>query len=288
MTEQTIAFAEVAVHRDLQPRISIDQSVVEEYAEVLRGDARALPPIDVFLVGTEETPYVVDGYHRWHAHRLVESEWLRCNVVGRGTLDEGRWVSTRSNRTHGLRRSNEDKRAAVLSALATEIGQEQSNRVIAEHVGVSADLVSAVRSEWEASLSGKRVEVTESTPGGAKPRKRRGRDGKLYPVRPEPVAVVDAAPIMPPHASDETVREYLNTSDTKAVQRIREPSRGAGFWQTKTDADINAIVEEVGGRILLDLAVVEGGESLRHQINMRPEAAKWLASALSAAVESLE
>jgi len=315
-----IAFANVAVHRELQPRVTIDQDVVDEYAAILAQRPDALPPLDVFEVG--DLPYVVDGYHRWHAHRKIGAEWLPCRVVGSGTLDQARWISTRSNQAHGLRRTNADKRAAVLSALATAIGGEQSNRVIAEHVGVSADLVAAVRAEWEASLSGRRIEVTETTPDPVPevPKKRRGKDGKLYPTeatkadrraRVEAVRSDPLTPMTSPHVPVELVQSYLahmpppevprpepspieaaiamarNAAEpTEApTGRIREPSRGAGFWVTKVDEYMSAIVENVEGRVVVDLAVATVRGPERHQIELRPDGALWLSGALKGAAE---
>lgn len=331
---EQIAFSDVAVHRDLQPRVTIDEGVVADYAAVLAERPDALPPLDVFEVVAQDgraTPYVVDGYHRWHAHRSAGIEWLRVRFVGRGTLDEARWISTKSNQTHGLRRSNADKRAAVLSALATAIGGEQSNRVIAEHVGVSSDLVAAVRVEWEASLGGKRPEVTETAPDVPEaPKKRRGKDGKLYPSKKtaERVEAVRAAgvPEIGPetmvHPSQELAREYLATPtvekaramiEARAVERakirgaadpvdlaesqqvlaelgitggrVRAPSRGAGFWVTKVDADVSAIVELVDGRVVVDVALADG-DVTRHQMSLRPGVAEWLGSALTQAART--
>jgi hypothetical protein len=323
MTEdiRKIAFDDVAVHRELQPRVTIDQEVVDDYAAILVDRPDALPPLDVFDVAG--VPYVVDGYHRWHAHRKIGAEWLPCRVVGKGTLDEARWISTRSNQTHGLRRTNADKRAAVLSALATAIGGEQSNRVIAEHVGVSADLVAAVRAEWEASLSGRRIEVTETTPDPVPevPKKRRGKDGKMYPTeatKAERRAKVEAfreEPIPEPvmgRPSDDLVRSYIAHMPPPEVPRpepspieaaiamarnaaelieapdgrIREPSRGAGFWVTKVDERMSAIVENVSGRVVVDLAVATERGVERHQIELRPDGALWLSGALKGAAET--
>lgn len=315
-----IAFDDVAVHRELQPRVTIDQEVVDDYAAVLADRPDALPPLDVFEVGG--VPYVVDGYHRWHAHRKVGAEWLRCRVVGSGTLDEARWISTRSNQSHGLRRTNTDKRAAVLSALATAIGGEQSNRVIAEHVGVSADLVAAVRVEWEASLGGRKAEpqVTETPPEPEEPKKRRGKDGKMYPTaagkveRRAKVEAIRSEPVPEPvmtHPPTELVQSYLAHMPPPEVPRpepspieaaiaaarrvvepieampgrIRESSRGAGFWITKVDEYMSAIVENVEGRVVVDIAVATVRGPERHTLELRADGAQWLSGALKGAAE---
>ncbi len=84
-------------------------------------------------------------------------------------MDEAIWLASRANLTHGVRRTNEDKRRAVEMALSSK-GASMSDRAVAEHVGVTHPLVSKVRGEVET--------VTTST-------ERIGRDGKVYPAPPE-------------------------------------------------------------------------------------------------------
>ena len=136
---------------ECQGRAELNAEVVREYFELYLAGVQ-LPPIEVFDV--QGTPYLVDGFHRHDAacaSGLVEIEAV---FVGRGTFDEAVWYSTGVNKNHGLRRSNADKRRAVRNALLNPIGQEQSSRTIAKHVGVSHTMVNDVRAEVE----GRRVE----------------------------------------------------------------------------------------------------------------------------------
>src|SRR5690606_39168080 len=107
--------------------------------------------------------------------------WLRCEVVGEGTIDEAIWHAAAVNQTHGVRRTNADKRRAVRLALETEIGMEQSSRVIAEHVGVSHTFVERLREELAAERQVTTVatsDAPEQVATDATSQPRRGRDGK--------------------------------------------------------------------------------------------------------------
>ncbi len=63
--------------------------------------------------------------------------------VRAGTLTDAQLFSYGANQDHGLRRTNEDKRKAVLGVLALK--PDGSDRAIAKHVGVSDKTVAAAR-----------------------------------------------------------------------------------------------------------------------------------------------
>lgn len=63
----------------------------------------------------------------------------------RRPLADAQWYSFGVNKTHGLRRSNEDKRRSVEGALSHEMGGERSDGFIADHCGVSQRMVSEIR-----------------------------------------------------------------------------------------------------------------------------------------------
>ena len=185
---QKFPIREIVRDERCQARVKPDPDISEEYATAYRAKAK-MPPIEVFIV--DGAPYVVDGWHRLAGAIKAEVTWITCDIVGTGTIDEAIWKAVAANQTHGYRRSNEDKRNAVRLALESQIGIEQSSRVIAEHLGVSDKLVSELRAEREEA----RRQVRESAP---EPVKRTGKDGKSYTVKPkapkpepapEPVAV---------------------------------------------------------------------------------------------------
>lgn len=177
---------EIILDERCQARVSVDHDAVEEYRAAYEAGTE-LPPLRVFLV--DEKPYLVDGFHRLPAAMAAGKQWLRCEIVGEGTVDEAIWHAAAVNQTHGVRRTNADKRRAVRLALETEIGMEQSNRVIAAHVGVSDVFVAKVREEFEAERRGQVQTVSTCGEGEAQtvstsePRKRIGKDGKTYSAK---------------------------------------------------------------------------------------------------------
>jgi transposase-like protein len=144
--EKTVPVEDIILDERLQARAEINHEAVTEYAEAYRTGAK-LPALDVYRVSGKL--YLVDGFHRIAAVRVTGQTFARIRVVGDGTIDDAVWHATAVNATHGLRRSNADKRRAVLLALRSGIGAEQSSAIIAEHVGVSRNLVAEIRREVE-------------------------------------------------------------------------------------------------------------------------------------------
>ena len=137
----TLQIDQINVTGDTQPRDTLDENVVEEYADGYRAGVE-FPAIVVFYDGT--TYWLVDGFHRYRAAVVVELPCLTCKVH-EGTLQEAQWYSYSANQTHGLRRSNADKARAVRAALKHPNGTALSDRQIADHVGVSHTFVSSTR-----------------------------------------------------------------------------------------------------------------------------------------------
>ena len=120
-----------------QPRVVIQGAIIAEYAEEMRNGAQ-FPPIDVFWDG--ETMWVADGFHRTLA-AIEAGETTILARVHQGDLDDAILFSVGANSAHGLRRTNADKRRAVLVALRSPKQQDKSAREIARLCGVSHQTV---------------------------------------------------------------------------------------------------------------------------------------------------
>src|ERR1700744_3362629 len=96
-----LAVSDVVYREDLYPRLEKSQRTVEQYAE----DLSVLPPIEV-----NQHNELIDGWHRWTAHRKVGAERIRVTVTE--TAGEGPFLelAIRRNASHGLQLSLEDKR----------------------------------------------------------------------------------------------------------------------------------------------------------------------------------
>lgn len=124
-----------------QPRAQIDMTTVAEYAEDMANEA-AFPPVVVFFDG--ENYWLADGFHRYHAALSLGLAEIDADLR-QGTLQEAQWYSYSVNQSHGLRRSNDDKRRAVEAALRHPFAARYSDEHIAHHCGVHRNTVLAYR-----------------------------------------------------------------------------------------------------------------------------------------------
>lgn len=165
MREQLLDLAVVRIDGDTQPRVAIDQTLVKEYAEAIQAGTE-LPPVEVVSDGAEH--WLVDGFHRYFAHRMLDHKQIRA-VVTTGMLSEAQWRSLAANKTHGLRRNNADKAKAVMKAL--KLRRDLSDAAIAEHTGVSPPTVAKYR------------QLVPTTPKSLESDRRIGRDGRRIRTR---------------------------------------------------------------------------------------------------------
>lgn len=139
--KQNLRLDHIRIDGGTQPRVSIDEQVVAEYAEQYSNGVD-LKPVVVFFDGA--TYWLADGFHRYWANRKIESDYIFANVH-QGTQRDAILYSVGANATHGLRRSNEDKRKAVLIMLEDEEWSQWSDRQIAKQCGVGNEMVSRTR-----------------------------------------------------------------------------------------------------------------------------------------------
>jgi hypothetical protein len=127
--------------RELMAREAMNPQAVADYAECyLNGET--LPPPVVF--DDHGTYWLGDGNHRLAGAEQADLRELECEVRP-GTRRDALLHAAGANAKHGLRRSDEDKRRAILILLDDPEWQLRSVRAIAEHCHVSQHLVRQVR-----------------------------------------------------------------------------------------------------------------------------------------------
>lgn len=132
---------DIQLNKQTQSRESINQEVVSEYAdEMLNGTQ--FPNIKVFFDGIHY--YLVDGYHRYFAYKKAGIEDVEADVTN-GTLRDAVLYAVGVNNDHGLRRTQSDRRKAVMTMLDDMEWSEWSDKVIAQHCNVSAMTVGRIR-----------------------------------------------------------------------------------------------------------------------------------------------
>jgi N6-adenosine-specific RNA methylase IME4 len=124
-----------------QPRAALDPGTVEAYAEAARAGAE-FPPVIVFYDGTDH--WLADGFHRVAGHEAAEFEEILAEIRP-GTRREAVLFACGANATHGLRRTSEDKRRAVLLLLGDAEWGKWSDREIARRANVGHPLVAELR-----------------------------------------------------------------------------------------------------------------------------------------------
>lgn len=128
-----------------QPRAEINQAIASEYAEEMHSGA-VFPPVLVFDDGINK--WLVDGFHRVLAAESLGKTEIAAEIR-QGTKREAILESCKANSAHGLRRSNEDKRRAVMTLLQDSEWSIFSSSQIAKLCGVSHTFVNKLRSLLE-------------------------------------------------------------------------------------------------------------------------------------------
>ena len=124
-----------------QIRAQISMEVAKEYAEAM-GLGAAFPPIEVRYDGTDY--WVTDGFHRLMGADLSGAVAVDA-IVRPGTRRDAILDAVGANAAHGYRRTNADKRQAVMTLLDDPEWSAKSDREIARLCHVGADMVGRLR-----------------------------------------------------------------------------------------------------------------------------------------------
>lgn len=140
-----------------QPRATLDQNVTQDYAQAML-EGIEFPPVTVFYDGTNY--WLADGFHRYHATCQICHESIVAEIR-QGTRRDAVLYSVAANSTHGLRRTNADKRRAVETLLCDEEWARWSDREVARRCGVDHVFVGRIRSSLVTITSEERTYTTK-------------------------------------------------------------------------------------------------------------------------------
>lgn len=258
--------------RDLQTRAALNEETVSDYAEAMeRGDK--FPPVTVFTDGAEY--YLADGFHRVEALRRIGKKAVVAELQD-GDYKAALLYALKANSTHGLRRTNADKRHALEMAWNARehlFGGEPSQNLLADTCGISrqtvvrflsAQVVTMLQGDASAAPTmptrpirpitaengGEQTENVQITPPQM-PVRRVGRDGKTYTV---PVAA-PVRPAMPTRPAKPAHLVPLDRFGTEIPIEIN-----AAFEQEELNEVIRHISE---ARSLLRAAIDSGVEAFK-------------------------
>lgn len=111
--------ADVVYREDLYPRIETSAQTVQKYAE----DLDVLPPITVNQHGI-----LIDGWHRWTAHKKNEVEEIRAEVIETTSDAHLLELAIEMNASHGLQLSQGDKRDIARKIYSATPMEEQGDK----------------------------------------------------------------------------------------------------------------------------------------------------------------
>jgi hypothetical protein len=147
----SILVKDIEVDASLQIRVRMNEPVLQEYAALMM-EGISFPPVILFDDGSKK--YLVDGFHRLYAAKRIGRDRIQAEIQS-GSKHAGFLYSLRANATHGLQRSNEDKRHGVLKLLEDFEYSDKSDREIAELCAVSHTFVGKLRAGLKSSASKK-------------------------------------------------------------------------------------------------------------------------------------
>lgn len=231
-TMQQLDINLIDIRGGTQARAEIDEPTVADYTDAMEaGDT--FPPLVVFHDG--KTHWLADGFHRYWAY--TRRDTIKVPVeIHNGTRREAILYACQANARHGLRRTNADKREAVVMMLHDEEWSQWSDRAIAEHIGVDHKTVGKVRKESTG-------EIPQSTAVAA-PKPRKTKAGRT----------IDTANIGTNQPAKKPEPDEFDGfgESPKPAPGNNEPSKGGD------DPDFDAPqMKDPNGRVIPDELVVE-------------------------------
>ena len=195
---------QIQILDELQSRASTDWKHVDELVELLQSGGQFKDHPVVFRQRPDGDEYfLADGFHRVHAYLKagIESAMFDVRAGGTTAFRLAKLWSIQSNITHGLKRSNADKRRAVEMLLADEEWSSKSDRWIAETAGVHHSTVQAIKQVAESA--------NPVISGSVIPEFRTGVDGKQYQAKKSSQPIQKADPDLISLTDDQTRRLSL-------------------------------------------------------------------------------
>lgn len=202
----------IRVDGGTQSRAMLQDSVIEEYAAAIAGGAE-FPAIVVYYDGADH--WLADGFHRLRAFIAAHLDFIPADVR-QGTRRDAILYSVGANEAHGLRRTNDDKRRAVLTLLNDAEWVKWSDREIAKVCHVDHKTVGKFRVEVTGEIPSER---TYTTKHGTKATMNTAAIGKPTRNTEDETAVDETATETPVAKSGRTLMSIPEGEDLVALCR---------------------------------------------------------------------
>lgn len=139
---ERLALSAIRLDGGTQLRVTMNEEHISDLSYAIL-DGAELAPIVVFYDGSQY--WLADGFHRYYATERAGGDLIAVEVK-LGTRRDALLYAAGANATHGLRRTNADKRRSVETLLRDEEWAKWSNVAIAKRCGVDEGTVRNVRS----------------------------------------------------------------------------------------------------------------------------------------------
>ncbi len=140
---------EIIFREDLYPRIKADPAKIQEYAK----NIDILPPIEI-----NQNNELIDGYHRWTAHRKMEYPEIAVFVTRTTSDAELLELAIQRNATHGYQLSNKDKQEMARKLYLSD-RKKYDKDIIKKLLSVSYDSVNDWLSDIDRAEREKRKQL---------------------------------------------------------------------------------------------------------------------------------
>lgn len=212
---QTLRTDQIGLDDVTQMRQGVSHETVREYAEAMEQGAE-FPPVIVYFDGRRH--WLADGFHRARAHRFLSLPEIKADVR-EGTQRDAILHAVGANASHGLRRTNADKRRAVETLLKDREWAAWSDREIARKTATTHPFVARVRQEVVPS-SGNDYQTPNRTVqrGGTTFTQNTANIGQR-PAAPTPPPTLER---MPPRPAVPTVEQRPSPAPSQPVITIQQ------------------------------------------------------------------
>lgn len=163
-----VPLANIKTDGGTQMRAGLNDDAITEYRDVMRENGWGdFPPIVLYYDGSAY--WLADGFHRLAAWRQIGvsvADSVVPAIVKSGGRRDAVLYAARANASHGLRRTDADKRRAVETLVLDEEWGRWSNMEIARRCNVSEGLVRSVKKDLGIDTSFQ-TKYTHPKTGGA-------------------------------------------------------------------------------------------------------------------------
>jgi hypothetical protein len=236
-----IALSDIVRNGGTQMRATLDPDTITEYAAAMASGWGTFPPVVLFYDGA--LYHLGDGFHRTEAAARVGIADIPADVRS-GTRRDAVLHAAGANASHGLRRTNADKRRSVMTLLEDVEWRSWSDNEISRRCNVSPTFVGTLRASLSTVDSEEPEERTYTTRHGTQATMKTEKIGKS---RPAPTVLnggrastsgVEYPPVweLESHVRIKVTQYYKTDETTDAIRDMREAARERSgmFWHFAT------------------------------------------------------